>query len=285
MTTKRDLTREDAIEANIYVHGFLANSGEYQRSPHFRPENREKVRHILERLTASIPTGGNAKLIDFGCGTGFIIDLATDLFAEVHGIDITQDMMKHVDLSSGNVHLHESLAEKTPFEDNCFEFATAYSFMDHLFDYHDFLKEAYRVLKPGGLLYSDLNPNRAFIDAMVRAETVIPADVSPLVQKEIAGALHNGAHYEQHFGLDGAMLEKAEPIKSIDRGFDANEVFAAAREIGFSDCKVEYEWFLGQAHIMHQQSPENAELINQYLTSTLPVSSHLYKYLRFILIK
>ena len=80
MTTKRDLTREDALEANIYVHGFLANSGEYQRSPHFRPENREKVRRILERLTANIPTGGNAKLIDFGCGTGFIIDLAKDLF-------------------------------------------------------------------------------------------------------------------------------------------------------------------------------------------------------------
>ena len=285
MTENKSTTREDAIKANIYVHAFLANAGEYQKSPHFRPENQEKVRGVLERLTSELPRNSESKAIDFGCGTGFMIDLMKDLFVEVHGVDITLDMMKQVDLSSGNIHLHESLAESTPFASDHFEFATAYSFMDHLFDYRDFLQEVYRVLKPGGAFYSDLNPNRAFIAAMASAEQTPGPIVTSIVMREIQGALHNGSHYEKNFGMDGKLLEQAEPIKSKDLGFDAGEVLATARSIGFTECQVEYEWFLGQAKVMHEQSKERAEVVDQYLQSTLPVSSQLYKYLRFVFIK
>ena len=287
MNSPIEKSREEAIDANIYVHSFLANNGEYQKSPHFRPENQAKVRRILARMVRTSPANkqSSTKAIDFGCGTGFMIDLMKDVFGEIHGVDITKDMMKQVDLSSGNVFLHECLAEKTLFPDNHFEFATAYSFMDHLFSYEVFLKEAYRVLKPGGTFYSDLNPNRAFIQSMVRVESDAPARVMPIVQKEIDGALHNGKHYEKQFGMNADMLEKAEPIKSKNKGFDSETVLSEARKIGFSDCKVEFEWYLGQAKVMHDQSPEHADVVDQYLNSVLPVSSHLFKYLRFIFIK
>lgn len=285
MLKKNDTNRDEAIKANIYVHAFLANAGEYQKSPHFRPENRKKVRGILERLVAERRIIANAKVIDFGCGTGFMIDLMKDLFVEIHGVDITLDMMKQIDLSSGNIHLHESLAESTSFESNHFEFATAYSFMDHLFDYRDFLLEAFRILKPGGVFYSDLNPNRAFITAMISVEQTPGPVVTSIVEREIQGALHNGLHYQQSFGMDGKLLEQAEPIKSNDKGFDAGEVLDTARNIGFTECRVEYEWFLGQAKVMHEQSKEQAQVVDQYLNSVLPVSAQLYKYLRFVFIK
>lgn len=287
MADQQNSTRDEAISANIYVHSFLANAGEYNKSPHFKPENQEKVRRILQRLTANIQGRANTKVIDFGCGTGFMIHLMKDLFAEVHGVDITHDMMKQVDLSSGNITLYESLAESTPFDNDLFDFATAYSFMDHLFEYKDFLTEAYRVLKPGGVFYSDLNPNRDFILAIGNVEKITNQQMilSPIVAKEVQGALHNGEHYQQHFGMDAALLEKAEPIKSLDKGFDAQEVLNAARKIGFSQCKVEYEWFLGQAKVMHEQSRADSDTVEKYLNSVLPVSSHLFKYLRFVLVK
>ena len=287
MSNQDSLTKEEAIKANIYVHSFLANAGEYNKSPHFRPENQEKVRGILLRLTENVRERTNTKAIDFGCGTGFMIHLMRDLFTEVHGVDITQDMMKQVDLSSGNIHLHESLAENTPFENGTFDFATAYSFMDHLFNHKDFLSEAYRVLKPGGIFYSDLNPNRDFILAISNVEKASnqQLDVSPIVAREVQGALHNGEYYEQHFGMNGNLLEKAEPIKSLDKGFNSQEVVSAAHEIGFTHCNVEYEWFLGQAKVMHEQSKEDSDIVEKYLNSVLPVSSHLFKYLRFVFIK
>lgn len=285
MTPNQDASRAETIQANIQVHAFLANAGEYNRSPHFRPENKQKIRGIVERVTTGFEGRAGTRAIDFGCGTGFMIDLMHDLFAEVHGVDITTDMMKQVDRSPGNIQLHECLAESTPFPDAHFDFATAYSFMDHLFNYADFMREAYRVLKPGGIFYSDLNPNRAFIRALEQATATAQPALTPLVEREVQGALHNGAYYQENFGLDGALLEKAEPIKSHDKGFDAAEVLAAAREIGFSDCKVEYEWFLGQAKVMHEQSMEQAAAVDAYLVSVLPMSFQLYKYLRFIFIK
>ncbi len=285
MISDRDKLREGTINANIYVHAFLANAGEYEKSPHFRPENKKKIRAILHRLTAALADIPDKKAIDFGCGTGFMIDLMKDLFSEVHGVDITLDMMNKVDLTPGNIYLHECLAEKTSFPINYFDFATAYSFMDHLFDYKDFLKEVFRVLKPGGIFYTDLNPNRSFILAMYQIEKESITGISPLVEKEIKGALHNGEHYMNNFGLNGELLEKAEPIKSIDKGFDASEVINAGYDIGFTQCRVEFEWFLGQAKVMHEQSTKRADLINDYLASVLPVSSSLYKYLRFIFIK
>lgn len=287
MTNQDNLTKEDAIKANIYVHSFLANAGEYNKSPHFRPENQEKVRGILQRLTENMQGRANTKVIDFGCGTGFMIHLMRDLFTEVHGVDITHDMMKQVDITSGNIYLHESLAESTPFDNETFDFATAYSFMDHLFDYKEFLKEAYRVLKQGGIFYSDLNPNRDFILAISNVEKMSSQQtiVSPIVAREVQGALHNGEYYQEHFGMDGNLLEKAEPIKSLDKGFNSQEVLNAAREIGFTQCNVEYEWFLGQAKVMHEQSRVDSDIVEKYLNSVLPVSSHLFKYLRFVFVK
>lgn len=279
------ITREQALEANIYVHSYLANSGEYQKSPHFRPENIAKVRAIIARLTANLPPrAAKAKAIDFGCGTGFIINLVHERFAEVHGVDITQDMMKHVNLSPGNIFLHESTAEHTPFGDNAFDFATAYSFMDHLFDYKIFLREAYRVLKPAGVFYSDLNPNRDFILAMACAEKATPFG-SSIVEREIKGALHNGKFHEEDSGVNAEFIEKAEPIKTHDKGFSFEEVLESAKSIGFSRVGVEFEWFLGQGRVMHEQSHEKAKMIDEYLVSVLPASSPLYKYLRFIFVK
>src|SRR5690606_33545266 len=148
------------------------------------------------------------KVIDFGCGTGFIIDLVRDLFGEVHGVDITKDMMSQVDLRSGNVTLHECVAESTPFKPVTFDLATAYSFMDHLIDYRVFLSESYRVLKRGGVFYSDLNPNRDFILAIAGAEkhSDDKLPITPIVSREIQGAIRNGELYQRQYGMDPELL-------------------------------------------------------------------------------
>ena len=280
--SKSGVERSEVLEANIVVHAHLAEAGEYNKSPHFYPENQAKVREVLRELVQELPSKSGTRLLDFGCGTGFIINLVHDLVDQVDGIDITQAMMDKVDLSPGNITLTLGEAENTPFPEGMFDMATAYSFMDHLLDYRAFLREAYRILKPGGILYIGLNPNRAFIQALSQLVQKGSTVSSPQVLKEIEGALHNSDVYAESFGIEGEMLTRAEPGKSFDRGFDADEVTQAAERIGFSEFRVHHDWFFSEGVVLHGQSEADARCVDNYLRMLLPHTSMLYKYLRFV---
>lgn len=283
---KKKIDRKTVLDANIQVHSALATSGEYNRSPHFLPENQENVRNILITICEEFfPESKPEMVLDIGCGTGFIINLVHDLFDTVHGVDITEEMMAQVDLSPGNIKLFKSAAESTPFEDNTYDLVTAYSFLDHLVSYEPVLEETFRLLKPGGVFYSDLNPNRYFSNRMKVIEASRQDGLPEVVAREIRGMLHNGEYYQENFGIDSETLENAEPIKSFGHGIDPHELMETARKIGFTKTEFSPAWFLGQAHVTHNLSRTMAENVDQYLHSVLPASLDLFKYLRFVLVK
>ena len=82
------------------------------------------MRGNLLRIADRVGTG---RLLDVGCGAGFVIELLADTFDEIHGIDPTRAMLDQVDASAGNITLHEGIAESLPFEDGTFDLVTAYS--------------------------------------------------------------------------------------------------------------------------------------------------------------
>ena len=278
-------SRGETISANIDIHTALAKTGDYRKSPHFYKKNVTRVRALLRNLVQECPSRQCA--IDFGCGTGFIIDLICDLFDQIHGVDITDEMLIQVDRSPGNIYLHKCEAETTPFEDESFDFATAYSFMDHLYDYSDFLREVFRLLRTGGVFYSDLNPNREFIESISRADKMNLEQymLSESIQREVEGAIRNGMLYSERFGINAELLDTAEPIKSVDKGFSMKEVIEKAYEIGFTRCRVDHHWFIDQAKYENSEEYYGLDCIEKYLLSTQPLSSPLFKYLRFVFIK
>lgn len=270
---------KDVIQANIDVHTAYAHV--YNDQPHFRTENKDKVKSILSVLRQRI-TNPQAKMLDIGCGTGFLMHLARDMFTEVHGVDVTKAMTDQVDLSSGNVFVQNAPAEKIPHADASFDFVTAYSFMDHLFDLRPMLEEAYRVLKPGGLFYSDQNANKLFWDAL----SVLPqaGAYSPIVAREIKAIHPDKAEAESH-GVSDQALKVAEYIKFNENGIDPYKTVQIAKEIGFREVAFSFDWFLGQGNVMHSQSFADAQTVESWLRSVQPLSGHLFKYLRFDFIK
>lgn len=280
------------IAANQAVHTALATSGEYDRSPHFRPENKAKVRQALMALVARLPATDRPRLLDLGCGTGFIIDLAQDLVADVVGVDVTPAMMAQVK-PYPNVTLCRSQAECVPFDAQSFDMVSAYSFLDHLDDYRAVLREAFRVLKPGGVFYADLNPNKHFTDNLAglnqtdakqsKADQSSTDGLPEVVAREVQSMLNNGEYYETQFGIDAATLDAAEPVKSGSGGFDADEVMQVAAKLGFRSYEYRYDWYLGQAVMLHQRDAGVAQTVDDYLRLALPATRALYKYVRFVL--
>lgn len=279
------ISRQQILKANKDVHSALVTTGEYQKSPHFLMENVTRVREQLIRDVLPKLENKNIDAIDLGCGTGFMIDILLEFANRIDGVDITQEMLDKVDTSSGKVQLHLSEAERTPFPDNMFDLATAYSFMDHLENINPFLIEIFRILKPGGVFFTGLNPNKTFANFIKFTADVNPqkSAINPTFSKELKAIIDNGGEYEKKYGIDKKVLEIAENIKSNEGGFDPLEFTALAKKVGFSDVKTSHEWFLGQAHYSREGLDEAP--VEKYLKSIEPASDALFKYVSFVLVK
>ena len=93
------------------------------------------------------------KLLDIGCGTGYLIDiLAKNYEAEFTGLDLSPEMIKQANNKNiKNARFVEGRSDEIPFEDNTFNIVTCSQSFHHYPDTDKAMQEARRVLKPGGL--------------------------------------------------------------------------------------------------------------------------------------
>ena len=104
-----------------------------------------------------------AKTLDLGCGLNPKNPFNCD---EIYGIDIRENKDKNI----LNIDL---VVDPIPFDDNFFDYVSAYDFIEHIpriiylpkrkFAFVDLMSEIYRVLKPGGsfLSHTPAFPNSA----------------------------------------------------------------------------------------------------------------------------
>lgn len=95
------------------------------------------------------------KILDVGCGSGWLMRYLKEKGFKVIGCDNSSYAVK----VSGAV---EGKATSLPFKDESFDAVLGISIIEHLIpkDAHEFLNEAYRVLKKGGVLFL-VTPNYA----------------------------------------------------------------------------------------------------------------------------
>ncbi|MBI4647271.1 MAG: class I SAM-dependent methyltransferase [Bacteroidia bacterium] len=277
-----EYTKEEIFKANIDIHTVMS-SGYNDTEPHFRSENIQRVSKIIASLQKQ--TSGT-KLLDIGCGTGFIINIARDFFKEIRGIDITPAMLEQVDTLSDTCDIGIEIAnsEDIPYPDNYFEVVTAHALLHHLPELKPTLNEVYRVLRPSGIFYSDLDPNAYFWETI----SSLPSDKKyhPVVRREIEAVYNKNKEYARQFNIDKDLLIKAEPLKHINGGFYEEELIQLLDETGFKKSDTVYEWFLGEANIIHgNYSEETPDIFRKYLKEIMPLSRQLYKYISIRAIK
>lgn len=279
MKKKSTTSQDPVLEANIRFHTALAKKYESSQ-PYFDPANLERVTGTLTKIAES---AGSNSLIDIGCGTGFLCEIAKPIFDKVVGLDATPAMLSLAN-SSQNIHLVLGDARQIPYPDESFNACCAYGVLHHIKDLPSVIKEIFRILKPDGVFYSDEDPNFdyfQFIESLPPNSEVLPG----LVQNEHKNVTAKALEMKEQFNVDEETTKLAEYQKMTKGGMRPHETQKLFRQNGFSDVQIEYRWYLGQAKIRSDFGIKNEELIHDYLTSTLPVSSRMFKYFKLLATK
>jgi len=251
--------------------------------PHFRSENIEIVETHIKKAAALT---GTQALLDLGCGTGFVINIAKRIFKNIIGVDVTPAMLAKVDKTGdANIQLHEHDTGTFAVEPASFDVVTAYSFLHHLYDIRPTLATAAKALKQGGIFYADLDPNFYFWNSI--SELTSGQEYDPIVQREIEHVTHKDSEMNREHNIPNQTFNDAEYGKSALGGFKEETLRKMLFDVGFSNIEFHYYWFLGQAQLVNDENMSredclrSAKLTDAILQRVLPLSRNLYKYIGF----
>jgi SAM-dependent methyltransferase len=152
-----DWNQRAGEDANYYV-AFGRRQQEEEEFNHTAADVVRDLEHDLRRFR------GREAALEIGCGPGRLMRPLGRHFAEIHGVDVSDEMIRLArerlrDLPNAHLH-HGSGADLGMFADGQFDFVYSYAVFQHIpsrdivFDY---LREARRVLKPGGIMRCQIN--------------------------------------------------------------------------------------------------------------------------------
>ena len=162
---------EQVREANISYHDAIAN--EYESDPStaliFKKGAQAKIKGVIQFLTEN--TEG-CLFLDVGCGTGNVLKFAQKTFHHAIGVDISLGMLSVAKNRGLNVYLADAI--NLPIPSSIVDAISCFSVLHHIYDQKPYFLEFFRVLKPGGYLYTDFDPNgicfmrRPFVLSLIR---------------------------------------------------------------------------------------------------------------------
>lgn len=123
-------------------------------SPRQQELDRRKFAAILDQLE---PFRGTGRLLDVGCSIGLFLELARERGWQGIGLELGERALHHARDVLG-LDVRDVRIEQAGFEPGSFDVVTILSVLEHTTDPRALVREAMRVLAPGGVLYV-ITPN------------------------------------------------------------------------------------------------------------------------------
>jgi SAM-dependent methyltransferase len=151
ITVDPNLTCSPSMLANAYFFGHPSYGEKY-----FKTENRSTF--FVDRWQAAIGTLDNKIVIDVGCGPGNLLAAIGGNPKILIGTDVSEGALLKAQTLGYTTMLSD--AQDIPLIDQCADVVMLNAVMHHSDDAEMVLREAARLVKPGGLLITDMDPQK-----------------------------------------------------------------------------------------------------------------------------
>ena len=126
-----------------------------------------RIELCLEQLT------GGQSVLEVGFGSGVSFLNLSQLYQEIHGLDLTADARKVAEMFANlgvQTELRNGSVLELPYPDQSFDAVLLISILEHLqpYEQHQAFQEIWRVLKPGGQVVYGVPVERPFMVFMFR---------------------------------------------------------------------------------------------------------------------
>jgi ubiquinone/menaquinone biosynthesis C-methylase UbiE len=234
--------REDA-------HYYVAFGRREQDETEFLSTAADVLRELekeLKRFPASQPPSAR-RALEIGCGPGRLIRPMSRHFGEIHGVDVSPEMIAHArarlaDLPSARLH-STSGSDLSLFPDNHFDFIYSYAVFQHIpsadivFSY---LRETVRVLKPAGFAHLHINGLPKTSGAYTTWEGArISADEIRAFTREHAIDLLSLTGIDTQYMWTTWRKPLASSIRSLANAFSSEQAVPAAGRLACAAFSVE----------------------------------------------
>ncbi len=124
----------------------------------------EKIDVMIDLITKRLDTGLNDRLVDLGCGGGWMLKRLAPECGYAVGLDFSAQMIGNaLKIDAGDVLLQGEIG-RLPFKDNSFDRALCYFVLINMMEDSDVERsiiDMMRILKPGGSLLIGQLPDKA----------------------------------------------------------------------------------------------------------------------------
>lgn len=107
---------------------------------------------VLAALRALLSSAAPRCTLEVGCGTGYWLSALSDFLPYRCGVDYSVEMLRKAAERNAGADLVRATARRLPFRDAAFDLIFCVNAIHHFEQIDDFIGEARRVLKPGGIL-------------------------------------------------------------------------------------------------------------------------------------
>lgn len=150
------ITEEQVKKANKEFYDIVGS--DYEKLDGRRKDSLQA--YLEGQLQQASAQGGSDSILDLGCGSGFVSQAASHLFKRRFAVDISYSILRGI--NDPNLKKIAADSDFIPIGDNRIDVVGAFALLHHCYSFEGLCGEVYRILKRGGVFYSDHDMDISF---------------------------------------------------------------------------------------------------------------------------